>query len=351
MNTARILSLPRAPSRFRDWCRKQGMGSLACSVMIHAWMAGVAMTLVWKYWEGFSEPEASLIKPNDGGARGSRAPERPKLRMAALTAERKQKVIASKLPSLYSLSTRRGVQSGIGLVNLPDIQGAGWFGGHGSGILRGEGSWGAGSGGGYIGTGVYCGKRKVSRPPTERPLTNAVIVLDLSGSVRERADSREIVEHELVMSLSRLTPGTAFNVVCFARTAVSFSRTNVPATEGNIAAAIAFVRALCHEPGPVSKTGNSISQGGGTSRLDAGIRASFEHKPDEILIISDGGAVVREGNRSLSQREILERIHKAIPEDRPVPVIHTISTSPAGSGLLRKLAKDYEGEYREQRDP
>jgi hypothetical protein len=330
------------------------MGSLACSVILHLWMAGVATSLVWKYWDGFqvAEAEPALLPPddgNDGGSGGSLLPQKPKTRMAALAIERAQKGIASQLPSSYSLSTHRALQNnGFEPAFLPDFQGSGWNGGRGSGFLRGIGEDGLGSGCGIGYIANFCCVNSRRPPPaiTGKPLANAVIVVDLSGSVRGQADSRATIERELDENLSRLTPGTPFNVVCFARQAVPFSESSLPATDETISAAIDFVQTLCQEPGPVMRGDDHPSlRNAGSSRLDAGLLASFEHKPGEIVIISDGGAIVREGNRSLTQREILERIRNAIPADRPPPIIHTISTRPDGSSLLRKLAEEYEGQH------
>jgi hypothetical protein len=304
-------------------------------------MAGAAMTLVWRYWPGVVEqPETALIKPSDGGSSGAVSARRPQLRTA--DARHRVKVIASALPSAISLSMLHVPRSGTDRMTLPDIQGSGWNGGHGSGIVRGEGTdgWGTGSGTGAM-INLCCEKR---RPPAAAqnasPLTNAVIVLDLSGSVRQ---SRPVIERELREGLSRLTAGTPFNVVCFARRAVSFAPLKVPATPGNKGAAIAFVKRLLRDPAPVGGSDDSLS---GSSRVDAGLLASFQNNADEVILISDGSAVVRQGNRSLTQREILARIRKGVPRDRPAPVIHTVSTSPEGSALLRRLAAEFEGEYR-----
>jgi hypothetical protein len=79
--------------------------------------------------------------------------------------------------------------------------------------------------------------------------------------------------------------------------------------------------------------------------MDAGLQAAMECNADEVILISDGRPVVREGNRSLSQSAILARMREAVSGSRR-PVIHTLSTSMAESGFLRKLAEDFAGEYR-----
>lgn len=282
--------------------------------------------------------------PSEGGASGLAEVDRPRLRAASRPVERHTKVIASEMPSPVSLSTLHALRSGADAFTLPDIEGSGWNGGHGRGLVRGLGDsgWGTGSGTGFIGHGCCPARRALPSTPEPALLANAVIVLDLSGSVRE---SHALIERELRESLSRLEPGTPFNVICFAGRVASFASSSVPATPQNIGSAIAFVTALRRNPGPVSGTGMPDGSTG-TSRLDEGLIASFQSNARQVILISDGSAIVREGNRSLTQREILARIRKAMPRDRPAPVVHTVSTNPAGSSLLRRLAGEFEGEYR-----
>ncbi len=305
------------------------------------------MTLVWKYWPGSSSiPETSLIEPSDGGASGSLTPQKPRRRMAAASSERSWKNIVSQMPSTLSLSAERASNRGSDALFLADQQGSGWNSGHGSGLFDGMGEgWGPGSGGGFTGNSMCCSPRRPATEQSKSHLSNAVLVLDLSGSVREKAALRDAIRRELADGLSRLSEGTQFNVVCFASEAVSFRKTSVQATPKTTAAATAFVEELLRDPGRLSG-GPASANGGGTSRLDAGLLASFQNHPDEIVLISDGGAVVREGNRSLPRHEILTRIRQALPEDDAAPKIHTISLNPAGSGFLRQLAADFEGEYR-----
>ncbi|HEX2748676.1 MAG TPA: hypothetical protein VHM91_11800 [Verrucomicrobiales bacterium] len=315
--------------------------------MLHLWAVGAAMTLVWKYWPGpASVPEASLIEPGSGGASGSMTPQKPRLRMAARSSERSWKNIVSQMPSAFSLSAERASSRGSEAIFLADIQGSGWNSGHGSGLFDGMGEgWGPGSAAGYSAFSRCCSPRSKPKVKPDAALTNAVIVLDLSGSVREKAALRDAIRRELATGLSRLSAGTLFNVVCFGSQAASFRKASVRATPETTAAATAFVEKLLSDPGPLSGTPAS-DHGGGTSRLDAGLLASFQNHPDEIVVISDGGAVVREGNRSLSRHEIFARIRGGLPEDGTAPTIHTVSLNPAGSGFLRQLAEDFEGEYR-----
>ncbi len=210
-----------------------------------------------------------------------------------------------------------------------------------------------------MGSGTATGMRSMSCPdigqgdPGHRisvPLRgkNTVIVLDLSGSVRNREATRDKALDELAEGLSRLQKGAAFNVVCFARHVVPFSSSSTPVTEGNTAAATAFVESLCHNPELLARPGEDpLETGTGTSRLDAGLLAAIQGKADEVLLISDGGLMAREENRGLSRREVLSRLHRTADKQGTAPVIHTVAINPQGSPFLRRLAREFSGEYQE----
>ncbi len=173
------------------------------------------------------------------------------------------------------------------------------------------------------------------------------IVLDVSSSMRAQdgAEENPPALREFINCVTTLEAAAYFNVVCFADGAAKFREDSVPATAENVAAAVAWARERIRRPH--SDASLAVPKdSGGTSRLDLGLLAALHDRPQEVLLISDGQPVVRNGGRSLPQDAILARISAAVPEYATAPVIHTIATRAAGSGFLRRLAVEFHGEYR-----
>lgn len=162
----------------------------------------------------------------------------------------------------------------------------------------------------------------------------AVIVLDVSPSMRASragiANGLTILERQL----AELPADGLFNLVCFAETARSLSEKPLAVTAENKSAALAFVSKCAAHP---------LGDGGtdGTSRLDLGIAHALRQKPGRIVVISDGAPIVRHNGHSLTQPELLGRIRSLLPEHGTRPALHSIPSGPQQSPFLQKLAKEF----------
>ena len=347
---------PTLRERFHGCSERVGLGSLFCSLWLHLMFAVLAMALVWRLWPGeLLTAELQLIEPRDGGARGSTVTLTPKEKAKVRAAAGRMKVLHSRVPSVVSVATKFAPQPAFDPVSQPYLPGSGWNDGVGKTPWPGNGGdgWGPGSGVGYSSSFVSCGSRRTVKPcgGTVPQSQSFAIVLDVSGSMGARggdgADSAAL--REFVSCIYTLSPDIRFNVVCFAENACAFRDAGVPATPENVAAAVNFARTLYRDSKSVPEGAvlfGAAEGSSGTSRVDLGMKAAFAGRPDEVLLISDGCPVVRQGSRSLLRNEVLLAIGHGVPGDGRLPVLHTIAISSGGSGFLRRLAADFEGQFR-----
>jgi hypothetical protein len=325
---------------------------LVWSLTIHLWFAGLAMGLVWKLWEGQDDiAEPSLLEPGDGGERATFLSLKPKQESRVVAVVNQVKSLHSELPSEVSVRSKPAPVAEFSPLSLPYLPGAGWNGGVGKSLARGNGGEGIGLGSG-CGHGAYyrsCGSLRLRPTPrtTHSGFDHLILVLDISGSVRAgvNAEDNPAPLREFINCASTLPPEAFFNVVCFAGEAEKFREDSVRATADNIAAAVVWAREKFRRPR--SNAALPVPAGtSGTSRLDLGLSAALQECPREVLLISDGQPLVREGNRSLPHAVILAGVRAAVPDYKASPVIHTIAMRESGSGFLRRLAAEFGGDYR-----
>ena len=311
------------------------------------WLVGLAMTLVWKMWEGRDlVAQPALLEPSDGGERSSFLSVKPREKARAKAMQNLERKLHTKLPAEISLTTRMKPLAAFDPVSTPYLPGGGWNGGVGKSFRMGEGgngAWGCGA------SGVFLGSRKPEGSIHQRTQSvppRLAIVLDTSGSMRAQGGTENPPAlREFINVVTALPAEGFFSVVCFCDEAALFREESVPATPENTAAAVAWARERFRRP----HSGNALpvpAGTAGTSRLDLGISAALAGRPAEVLLISDGCPVVREGGRSLPHGAILARISASVPDNMAAPVLHTIATGTHGSGFLSRLAAEFDGHYR-----
>ncbi len=320
--------------------------------------AVLAMALVWRLWPGeLLTAELQLIEPRDGGARGSAVTLTPKEKAKVRSAAGRMKVLHSSVPSVVSVATKFAPQPAFDPVSQPYLPGSGWNDGVGKTPWPGGIGNGWGLGGGVWYSSSSCGSTRPVRPRVAMTGAMSVsfrslaIVLDVSGSMGARggdgADPAAL--REFVSCISTLSADIRFNVVCFAENACAFREAQVPATPENVADAVDFARVMFRDSRSVPEGAVLFGAGegsSGTSRVDLGMKAAFAGRPGEVLLISDGCPVVRQGSRSLLRNEVLLAIGRGAPSDGRLPVLNTIAMSSGGGGFLRRLAADFEGQFR-----
>ena len=261
----------------------------------------------------------------------------------------KLKALVARTPAEISIQSKPMPVAVFSPMTQPYLPGGGWNGGVGKSVLRGNEGYGWGMN--RCGTGYPIGepapRMPVAREISSGGVSGIVIVLDVSGSMRAQdgAGENPSALREFINGVTTLNAAAYFNVVCFADSAAKFREDSVPATAENVAAAVGWARERFRRP----HSGDPLTvpkDSGGTSRMDLGMLAALHDRPQEVLLISDGCPVVREGNRSLPHGVIMARIRAAVPEYAAAPVIHTIATREAGGGFLRRLAAEFQGEYR-----
>lgn len=324
------------------------MGSLAGSVLLHLGTAALIFIFAHRFWPGPVPHDGLAPAAQDGGTRQSGIPVKSRMNLHPRSDRARPGWVLAPTPAGLAFPPGKMARRTTEFSMVPDRQGAGLHGGYGMGYLPEEGGFVPGSRPGYTSPYLSCGFRPDRQPWSILQSDHVVIVLDLSGSTRERAATRATVMKELRESLGSLRQGADFNVVCFARQTAVFAGACIRVAPENIAGALAFVEALHQDPGALLDPEDNVPEGSsGTSRMDAGLLAAIKGGADEILLVSDGNTVAREGGRGLSQREILARLHRAVPEDESDPIIHTVCVQPQGSGFLRQVAEEFTGKYRQ----
>ncbi len=325
---------------------------LVWSLTIHVWFVGLAMGLVWRFWAGHDAvPTPALLEPGDGGERAAFLSMKPKQESRVAAVVNRVKSLQSAMPSEVATQPKHATVAQFSPVSQPYLPGGGWNGGVGKSLAHGQGGDGYGSGQGFGASAFICLcgslRPRVNAQTQIRGFDHLVIVLDISGSMRAKGGAEENPPplREFISCVSTLRADVFFNVVCFAGKVEQSSGDSLTATPENVASAVAWARNKFRQPrfdeAPPAPAGTS-----GTSRLDLGLHAALQHRPQEVLLISDGQPVVREGNRSLPHGAILAGVRTAVPDYAESPVIHTIAMRESGSGFLRRLAADFGGTYR-----
>jgi hypothetical protein len=157
--------------------------------------------------------------------------------------------------------------------------------GTGSGTRQGSGGMG-GSGSGMSFFGIQDTGRSV------------VIVIDTSNSMFLRSQRGEehrfkfqTIKDQATQLIDKLGINTRFNVVIYEGGSMAFADENLPATDGNKAAARDWVQGLDEDPSASIHrrhgNGPKLMEGGGT-RLDTAMKQTFQFQPEVIYIITDG---------------------------------------------------------------
>jgi hypothetical protein len=195
--------------------------NLLISVLLHAWLAALAIRLVWQYWESpvVIEPHRSLVPPGGHGDATSRQ---------AKQSVRESVPRVASLAGVDSLTSHAAASSGSALADIqpgyladmpgriaiaPEMISTGLSLFHGSGRLG-------------SGTGSCCPVRTTAlHVEATVPLSAA----DIPGKLAE-----------LRRQLQRLDPLARFTLTCHGRTLRRFTTDALAATSDNQAAALRF---------------------------------------------------------------------------------------------------------------
>jgi hypothetical protein len=323
---------------------------LIWSLTLHLWFAGLALTMVWKIRQGHdTKAVKSLLEPGDGGERATLVSSRQMERSRVRALENSVRKLQLKIPSGISLAGEVKPLAAFDPAAHPYLPGSGLNGGVGKSLFQGGGGdgYGPGSGIGHLSNVIVVLSRRPGPVASRWEVrSHLAIVLDVSGSMRANGGGENSPAlREFIATIATLPAGAFFNVICFSRTATQFREDRIPVTPTNAAEAVAWARECFHAP----RTGKSLpvpEGSSGSSRLDLGISAALQDQPDEVILISDGQPMVRDGNRSLSHDAILARVSGGLPDSTVPPVIHAIATREAGSGFMSRLAREFRGQYR-----
>ena len=202
---------------------------------------------------------------------------------------------------------------------------------------------------------------------------NIVIVIDTSTSMIGNCgrDGCDAIIKEVNRTVSKLKPGTRFNIICFGNDADALSKKSLPVKSENQKLAKKFMadyfqntnwtRTRTAKFGKKGKDQKGISYHpimpddfsslkgtSGGSRMDLALVAAFEYKPKTIFLIADGEPGTARGGKKLDQRDLIkllskeaERAYKGSP-----PTVHTISVKDQGERMLRAIAKEFRGRYK-----
>ena len=202
--------------------------NLLIIVLLHAWLAVLAIRLVWQYWESpvVIEPHRSLVPPGGRGDATSR--------QAAQSVRESLPRVAS-LVGVDSLTTHPAAPSGSALADiqpdfLADMRGrlalAPEMISAGISLFHGSSRMGSGTG--------SCCPARTTALHLEAPQSRSAA--DIPGKLQE-----------LRRQLQRLDPLARFTLTCRGRTFRGFATDAMAATPDNQAAALRFAEAFLTE--------------------------------------------------------------------------------------------------------
>jgi hypothetical protein len=211
----------------------------------------------------------------------------------------------------------------------------------------GEG-WGEGDGDGS-GSGIsFFGMKKAPKA--------VVFVFDISGSMVVKPKSPktyQVLEEEIVKSISMLPSDGKFGLVGFSKGAESYKSSLVTSILSERNGAATWLKSM--SPIPAMRAGNNFQKykGGRHSgtRADLGLEAAMRLRPDTIIFVSDGEPTDQKGKSSRAyEKEVLKKV-AAMQKNQPRKVQINAVAYMAGGGLnfMRELAKQNDGDFREIR--
>jgi len=202
-----------------------------------------------------------------------------------------------------------------------------------------------------------------------------VLLIDVSGSMIGNCgqDGLEAIKREVRRTVNAFDEKMRFNLVTFAGEADAFRSHSVSASAENKEAAVEFFSSYYGGGGGFSQTRTErfgdrgrddkgveyvavmSSQfeelrgiNGGT-RVELGIIAAMKDKPTTIFVISDGDPGSHKNGERLKDRELIKLIeaeYKKIYRLNRVLRIHTISVDGLGKRFLKKISRQFGGDYK-----
>ena len=212
----------------------------------------------------------------------------------------------------------------------------------------------------------------------EAPVKSVVLVIDTSSSMPKQCGPQGIaaIRKEIKRVLDSLSPDARFNIICYGNDADRFSQRLVDATPAERKAANRFMagyfgagpwlRTRVGEYGRKNRDPQGIkyypitpddirelNNTSGGSRIELGLLAAFEMKPETIFVLSDGAPSVKRGKKRLNHDALLKLIDQAAEKEfkgsTPRPQINTVSINGLGQDFLTKIAKTFDGKHRDIR--
>jgi hypothetical protein len=208
-----------------------------------------------------------------------------------------------------------------------------------------------------------------------RDTRHVVLLIDVSWSMRGNLgpDGLEAIRREVAKTVNSLAPGVLFNLYTFASDADAFNRHSVHATAGSKAEAVAFFNGYFRPDSEFDETRTSqfarrgvdskgvpyfpiepedfeqLSDLGGSTRVELGVIAAMQNRPQVIYVISDGEPLTNRRGRPVGTSFLLDTIddeYRRLYNGLGLR-INTISIDGQGATFLRKLARQFAGAYKE----
>ena len=204
---------------------------------------------------------------------------------------------------------------------------------------------------------------------------HVVLLIDVSGSMYANCgqDGLQAIKDEVAKTVNGLKENILFNIYTFASDADGFAQRSVKATGDNKKTAVDFFNGYFKGGSGFYETRTSqwgnkgVDKEGvryvpiesdrfgnlrgiqGSTRLELGVIAAMQNRPQTIFIISDGDPQsTRDGTR-LNDDEIIRLIDTEYSRhyrQRGQLRISTISIDGQGARVLKKIAKHYGGIYK-----
>lgn len=204
---------------------------------------------------------------------------------------------------------------------------------------------------------------------------NIVIVIDTSTSMIGNCgrDGCDAIIREVNKTVSKLTPGTRFNLICFGNDADALSKKGEIVSPKSQAAAKKFMadyfqnkdwtRTRTSKFGKSGKDNkgvayhpimpddfSSLKGTSGGSRMDLALVAAFEQKPATIFLIADGEPGTARRGQKLGQDALIKLLaseaKRAYGSGATMPTVNAISVKNQGERMLRAIAKEFRGKYK-----
>ena len=202
-----------------------------------------------------------------------------------------------------------------------------------------------------------------------------VIVIDTSTSMigNSGRDGCDAIIREVNATVSKLKPGTRFNIICFGNDADALSKKGMKVGAESQQAAKKFMadyfqntdwtrtrtskfgrsgkdnKGITYHP-IMPEDFESLKGTSGGSRMQLALVAAFELKPATIFLIADGEPGTAKGNDKLSQDELIKLIateaRRAYGRGAELPSVNAISVKDQGERMLRAIAKEFKGKYK-----